>query len=233
MDQHSNNEIEYNEILENYNVKCGPIYNTDNSDNKLLEYKRMHEYPKNILENAWLASILIKRTDGQHIHWCGAVLITSIHLLTAAHCLNGFPINTYLVRMGDHTTENFYELGISIWYIHEGFRKAQSMNNDIAIIVLNHPVKLSNHIQPICLPFPDSEYIPGMNCSIAGWQLKHNDNRSKLKIYEISYHYLYIYVKIIFFPTYNYSDNDLPLKFIYSKIYFCYISTVLLTLKYL
>ena len=41
------------------------------------------------------------RGKDSSFHWCGAVVISRRHLLTAAHCLREFPLSTYLIRVGD------------------------------------------------------------------------------------------------------------------------------------
>lgn len=120
----------------------------------------------------WQSTIRVKG-HGKSSHWCGAVLISRYHLLTAAHCLIGFPKGAYIIRMGDHNSEEFepseVEIFIENTYIHEDFRKGHHMNNDIAVIVLKSPVRFTNYIQPICLPSKNIIYEPGMNCTISGW----------------------------------------------------------------
>lgn len=44
------------------------------------------------------------------------------------------------------------------------------MNNDIAIIKLKgEGFHLEKHVQAICLPNVDTDYVPGKNCTISGW----------------------------------------------------------------
>ena len=38
----------------------------------------------------WTASIRVKGTT-KSFHWCGAVIISDRHLLTAAHCVEDYP----------------------------------------------------------------------------------------------------------------------------------------------
>ncbi|XP_049296853.1 uncharacterized protein LOC125770861 [Anopheles funestus] len=116
----------------------------------------------------WQASLRVKT-----LHWCGAVLITRYHVLTAAHCLIGYPKSTYRVRIGDYHTAAFDQAELDIFientYIHEQFREGHHMSNDIAVVVLKTPVRFNNYVQPICLPARDAVYEPGQNCTISGW----------------------------------------------------------------
>lgn len=120
----------------------------------------------------WQASIRAKK-HGKSVHWCGAVLISRYHLITAAHCLVGYPKGAYLVRLGDHRSDETEPSEIEVYvenlYIHEDFRKGQHMNNDIAIILLKSPIRFNDYIQPVCLPTKTTYYKPGMNCTISGW----------------------------------------------------------------
>uniref|UniRef100_A0A182WB30 Scavenger receptor class A n=1 Tax=Anopheles minimus TaxID=112268 RepID=A0A182WB30_9DIPT len=116
----------------------------------------------------WQASLRVKT-----LHWCGAVLITRYHVLTAAHCLIGYPKSTYRVRIGDYHTAAYDQAELDIFientYIHEQFRENHHMSNDIAVIVLKTPVRFNDYVQPICLPAQDAVYEPGKNCTISGW----------------------------------------------------------------
>ncbi|KAJ8674874.1 hypothetical protein QAD02_010660 [Eretmocerus hayati] len=122
----------------------------------------------------WQASIRI-RTHSKSSHWCGAVILSPLHVLTAAHCLEGYNKGTYFVRAGDYNTEvdegTEAEANIEDYYIHENFRKGgHRMDNDIAVVLLKgHGIPLGRNVMPICLPHPDTEYSPGLNCTISGF----------------------------------------------------------------
>ncbi|RMC12100.1 hypothetical protein DUI87_11235 [Hirundo rustica rustica] len=45
----------------------------------------------------------------------------------------------------------------------------QTKDSDIALMHLQHKVQYTDYIQPICLPEKNQQFLPGINCSIAGW----------------------------------------------------------------
>ncbi|XP_030380373.1 uncharacterized protein LOC115628426 [Scaptodrosophila lebanonensis] len=121
----------------------------------------------------WQATIRTRGRAGVSSHWCGAVLISKRHLLTAAHCVYGHPKGAYFVRLGDHyaniAESSEVDSFIERWYVHEKFRDQTHMNNDIAVVVLKSPVKFSDYIQPICLPDRGAYHQANRNCTISGW----------------------------------------------------------------
>ncbi|XP_077267025.1 uncharacterized protein LOC143900014 isoform X4 [Temnothorax americanus] len=163
-------EQSINELLPS---NCGQRAKDFDDDGDLIFQKVVHGSiaPKGTYP--WQASIRV-RGHSRSNHWCGAVIISPLHVLTAAHCLEGYNKGTYFVRAGDYNTDidegTEVEANIEDYYVHEDFRKGHRMNNDIALVLLKGlGIPLGKDIMPICLPSENTEYSPGLNCTISGF----------------------------------------------------------------
>ncbi|KAL1489305.1 hypothetical protein ABEB36_014228 [Hypothenemus hampei] len=123
---------------------------------------KSHEFP-------WIAGL----SHGGEFH-CGAALISRRHLITAAHCVNGFNLNDLLVTLGDHdrgSKNRFSEVQVrrvrSV-IKHEHFDLA-TYNNDIALLEIDVPVVFTRKISPVCLPSDKSMDYAGRMGIVAGW----------------------------------------------------------------
>ena len=114
---------------------------------------------------------------------CAGALISTCHVLTAAHCIASLTPNKLLVLAGlnnanSFTSENvYYPSGFSI--IPE-FNVNLALGNDVALIKLTTPVITSSNISVICLPasLDDQLDVMGKNIVVAGWGIV---NRTSLQ----------------------------------------------------
>jgi len=117
----------------------------------------------------WLAVLGYGAEDKRH--WgCGGTLITSRHVLTAAHCIKAGPLA--VVRLGDHdlkidTETPHQELKVKSKKIHEKFNP-KSLENDIAIIELEGEVQYNDKVFPACLP--DPSFLGSHNLDVESYQ---------------------------------------------------------------
>ncbi|XP_011143294.1 uncharacterized protein LOC105185459 isoform X2 [Harpegnathos saltator] len=155
-------------------TNCGQRAKDFNDDEDLIFAKVVHGSVAPKGTYPWQASIRV-RGHSRSSHWCGAVIVSPLHVLTAAHCLEGYNKGTYFVRAGDYNTDieegTEAEANIEDYYVHEEFRLGgHRMNNDIALVLLKGPgIPLGKDIMPICLPHENTEYPAGLNCTISGF----------------------------------------------------------------
>ncbi|XP_031365820.1 uncharacterized protein LOC102678715 isoform X3 [Apis dorsata] len=163
-------EKNINDILP---TNCGRRFKDFNEDEDLIFQKVVQGNIAPKGSYPWQASIRVRGYSKSN-HWCGAVIISPLHVLTAAHCLEGYNKKTYFIRAGDYNTEidegTEIEANIEDYYIHEEFRKGHRMNNDIALVLLKgRGIPLGKNVMPICLPSERIEYPAGLNCTISGF----------------------------------------------------------------
>ncbi|XP_078069940.1 neurotrypsin isoform X5 [Mustelus asterias] len=166
--------------------KAGNLWNIE-STSSLCGLRLLNQRQKRIIggKNSlrggwpWQAAIRLRASHGEGRLLCGATLIGSCWVLTAAHCFKRYGNSTknYIVRVGDYHTlvseeyEESFEVKRII--IHKGYRP-DANDYDIALVNFEgqqeHCVKFNAHVLPVCLPHRRERIQRrGSNCYITGW----------------------------------------------------------------
>merc|ERR1712112_496303 len=119
----------------------------------------LHEYPWQVLVS-W---------NGQ-IPWCGGTLISSTHVLTAAHCTDGDTASNVKVLLGEHniTDSDFNRVDVAQIINHPNYIR-RTLDNDYAILRLANPVAFTNKVSPACLPADLDVTYAGDLATATGW----------------------------------------------------------------
>merc|ERR1711881_625572 len=118
-----------------------------------------HEYP-------WQVGLVSRngRTP-----WCGGTLISSTHVLTAAHCTQT-SASSIRVLLGEHSIadSDFNRVDVAEIINHPNYN-SQTTDNGYAILRLSSPVAFTNEVSPACLPADLSATYAGVLATVTGW----------------------------------------------------------------
>ena len=137
-----------------------------------------------IFQSPWLAAIFIKNvTNGEYTHHCGGSIISEMHILTAAHCLDprinpttlsdndsvksNIKIIVGMEKPGENCTrKKEVEYGIKDFFIHPEFNFPYY---DVAILELESKIKFTKGISSVCLSRDSTDNLRGRAVSLSGW----------------------------------------------------------------
>jgi len=139
----------------------------------------------------WVVSLIYKNRRRVAIPLCGGALVSSHHVITAAHCdasQSGFSLSSVILGQTDISAPvqiPGMEIDVEKVVKHPQFRRNPVAEMDIAIIKLVRPVKFTDLIRPICLFSPDTKEVenPVNGLIVAGWGRTESKRSSELLQY--------------------------------------------------
>merc|ERR1712051_921647 len=102
--------------------------------------------------------------------FCGGTLISSTHVLTAAHCTQT-DASSIAVILGEHNIadSDFNRVNVAEIINHPEYNSGTT-DNDYAILRLASPVTFTNEVSPACLPADLSNTFAGVLATVTGWE---------------------------------------------------------------
>merc|ERR1712066_129539 len=119
--------------------------------------------------NEYPWQVALVSAGGSH-PWCGGTLISSQHVLTAAHCTAGESPSSMAVLLGEHdrTDGDYNRVSLSAITDHPDYND-WTLDNDFSILTLAEPVPFTLEVSPACLPSDFSQDYAGQVATVTGW----------------------------------------------------------------
>lgn len=113
-------------------------------------------------------------------HFCGGSIIDRFTILTAAHCVREGQEAQITVHFGstDRTGGGSYR-SVRRVVPHEFFNST-TLDNDIALLILQYPILYSESAQPVSLPEFDYDLRNNATLLISGWGRRRTENETEL-----------------------------------------------------
>ncbi|KAJ6636469.1 Protein masquerade [Pseudolycoriella hygida] len=122
----------------------------------------------------WCWQVALINSLNQYL--CGAALIGTQWVLTAAHCVTNIVRSgdAIYVRVGDYDLTRKYgspgaqTLRVATTYIHHN-HNSQTLDNDIALLKLHGQAELRDGVCLVCLPARGVNHAAGKRCTVTGY----------------------------------------------------------------
>lgn len=103
-------------------------------------------------------------------------------MLTSAHCISKTQADSLKIRAGQtlDKIDDSYKREVSRSVIHEHYER-RGLVNDIALLFLKEPLKMTKNVNTICLPPPNQ--VDLQRCFVSGWKRDKIDESGQYQAY--------------------------------------------------
>ncbi|XP_034478126.1 trypsin-1 [Drosophila innubila] len=117
-------------------------------------------------------AVSLRRSKTGH-HSCGATLLNSRWLMTAAHCVRRAKPEDLNVQYGSNLiARNATQIAqVNAIHVHPEYDPKNKHFNDIALLQLTESVSFNDAVQPVHLPDPLQQTLSNSSAVLAGWGL--------------------------------------------------------------